>query len=174
MPNTNVSGEEWQQMAMTLAGCRLELFPKDYPKFRGLHHNHPVAFFKRLEYCLRSYDETAIEKLEIAKNSLKGRTEQWKETREATWCSYNNFWKDFLAFYWSAEHQKPSGFVWVAGPIIMMKWRWLHLSFDRWLAISFSHPFSQIRLSSQKLCPSFQSTYSGCGQDGPIIHMLEQ
>lgn len=100
----NANVKEWKDVAMSLAKRSLVGPLVEKPLFNPARF-HPMIFLERFDRYFRLARFDADEKLEVVRGCLIGTALDWASVRESSWRSFDDFKKDFLAYFWSTDQQ---------------------------------------------------------------------
>lgn len=100
----SMSVAEWKDVALALSRRSVAGSVTKKPRFNPKRH-HPVTFLERFEryFCLGRFD--VGEKLDVVRSCMVGSTLDWVDVREGSWRDFEDFRRDFLGYFWSADLQ---------------------------------------------------------------------
>jgi hypothetical protein len=76
------------------------------PSFEGLRRQNPMKFLRAVEEYEHSFGLNSPRLLGIAVDCLKGNAKHWTGIYRDNWRTYEDFKRDFLKTYWSAQRQR--------------------------------------------------------------------
>ncbi|KAK5650327.1 hypothetical protein RI129_001356 [Pyrocoelia pectoralis] len=95
---------EWKEVALALTRRPFVGSVAEKPLFSPDRH-HPVTFLERFERYFRLGRFDVGEKLEVVRSCLIGSTLDWVGVRASSWHDFDDFHRDFLGYFWSADLQ---------------------------------------------------------------------
>ncbi|CAH1379214.1 unnamed protein product, partial [Tenebrio molitor] len=76
------------------------------PSFEGLRRQNPMKFLRAVEEYGHSFGLNSPRLLGVAVDCLKGNAKHWTGIYRDNWRTYEDFKRDFLKTYWSAQRQR--------------------------------------------------------------------